>query len=114
MIIPDLHSTGKSQTFGLWTSSIDLGLDSYQVDHSLSLRLLKPFTDNIILIYGELPHVLPLAVHLEIFCADQVKGIILKVTFTLLKFLSSSGLGPRSGLLPPTYHHPPPTTFLGP
>ena len=36
----------------------------YQMDHSLSLRLLKPFFDNVLLEHGELPHVLPLAVHL--------------------------------------------------
>ena len=35
------------------------------MDHLLSLRLLKPFFDNVLLEHGGLPHVLPLAVHLD-------------------------------------------------
>ena len=53
----------------------------YQVDHLLSLRLLKTFCDNVLLEHGGLPHVLPLAVHLE-----QVEGVILS-NFYLLSFL---------------------------
>ena len=37
----------------------------YQLDHLLSLRLLKPFFDNVLLEHGGLPQVLPLAVHLD-------------------------------------------------
>ena len=37
----------------------------YKLDHSLSLRLLKPFFDNVLLEHVSLPHVLPLAVHLD-------------------------------------------------
>ena len=40
----------------------------YQLDHLLSLRLLKPFCDNALLEPGELPHVLPLDVHLDFLC----------------------------------------------
>ena len=35
------------------------------MDHLLSLRLLKPLFDNVLLEHGWLPHVLPLAVHLD-------------------------------------------------
>ena len=35
----------------------------------LSLRLLKPFLDNVLLEHAGLPHVLPLAVH-QIFFAE--------------------------------------------
>ena len=44
-----------------------LGLtQSYQMYHSLSLRLLKHFFDDVLLEHGELAHVLPLAVHLDL------------------------------------------------
>ena len=35
---------------------------------------LNPFFDNILLELGGLPHVLPLAVILDLFCAEQVEG----------------------------------------
>ena len=47
----------------------------YQLDHLLSPNLLKPFYDNVLLKYGGLPYVLPLAVHLDFFYAEQVKGV---------------------------------------
>ena len=37
----------------------------YQLNQFLSLRLLKPFFDNVLLELGGLPHVFPLAVRLE-------------------------------------------------
>ena len=46
----------------------------YQLDQLLSLRLLKPLFDNILLEHGGLPHVLPLAVHLVFFCTEQGEG----------------------------------------
>ena len=49
----------------------------YKLDHSLSLRLLKPFFDNVLLEHVSLPHVLPLAVHLVFLCAEGVEGVIL-------------------------------------
>ena len=55
---------------------MDFGLrmtQGYQLDHSLSQRLLKHFFDNVLLEYVGLIHVLPLAVHL----AEQVEGVIL-------------------------------------
>ena len=39
----------------------------YQLDHLLSLRLLKHFFDNILLEHVGLPYVLPLAIHLDFF-----------------------------------------------
>ena len=51
----------------------------------LSLRLLKPFLDNVLLEHAGLPHVLPLAVH-QIFFAEQVEGVILS-HFKSLSFL---------------------------
>ena len=69
----DLDSTGTSpeipnMDFGLWTFDFFYGLgmnQDYQLDHSLSLRHLKPFFDNVLLDHCGLPHVLTLAVHLE-------------------------------------------------
>ena len=49
---------------------------SYQLDISLSLRHLKPFFDNVLLDHGGLPHVLPPAVHLNIFPCSACKFII--------------------------------------
>ena len=54
----------------------------YQLYHLLSLRLLKPSCDNVLLEHGLLPHLLPIAVHLD-FCAEQVEGVILSNFYTL-------------------------------
>ena len=68
---------GKAQDFVIWTLVYGLGIslmDFYyrpgmtqdnQLDHSLSLRLLKPFFDNVLPEHGGLPRVLPLVVHLD-------------------------------------------------
>ena len=40
--------------------------EGYQLDNLLSLRLLKPFGDNVLLEHGGLSHVHPLAVHLDL------------------------------------------------
>ena len=45
-----------------------------QLDYLLSIGLLKPFFDNVLLELGGLPHVLPLAVHLDLICSKQVEG----------------------------------------
>ena len=46
-----------------------------QLNHSLSLsRLLKPFFDNVLLEHDGLPHVLPLAVHLDFRDKPKVQG----------------------------------------
>ena len=39
----------------------------YQLDHSLSLRLLKPFLINVLLEHVGLPYVLRFAVNLDFF-----------------------------------------------
>ena len=67
-----LESTGTSP--GIWNLDFDLWtLDffyelrmtqGYQLDHSLSQRLLKHFFDNVLFKNVGLIHVLPLAVHL--------------------------------------------------
>ena len=65
-----MHSTGSTHGLGIWTSSMDWGVlkaQGYQLVHSLSLRPLKPFFDNVLLEHGGLPHVLPLTVHLSLF-----------------------------------------------
>ena len=51
----------RNLDLGIWTSSLD-----YQLN-SLSLRLFKPFFDNVLLEHGGLPNVLPLPVHLDFF-----------------------------------------------
>ena len=58
---------------------MDFGLrmtQGYQLDHSLSQRLLKHFFDNVLLEHIGLVHVLPLAIFL-VFYAEQVEGVIL-------------------------------------
>ena len=45
------------------------------LDHLLSL-------DNVLLEHGGLPHILPLAVHLDFF-AEQVRGVILSHFYSL-------------------------------
>ena len=60
---------GQAQEFGNWTLDFFYGLgltQGYQLDPSLSLRLLKPFFDNVLLEHGGLSHVLPLAVYLVV------------------------------------------------
>ena len=54
----------------------------YQLDHSLSQRLLKHFFDNVLLEHVVLICVLPHAVHL-VFCAEQVEGVILSHFYSL-------------------------------
>ena len=44
----------------------------YQLDHQLSLRLLEPFFDNLLLEHGGLPGILSFAVHLDIFVLNVV------------------------------------------
>ena len=53
--------------FGLWTLDFFYGLrmtQGYQLDHSLSQRLLKNFLDDVLNEHVGLIHVLPLSVHL--------------------------------------------------
>ena len=40
--------------YGLWM------IQEYQLDHLLSLNVVKPFSDNVLIKHGGLPHVLPL------------------------------------------------------
>ena len=54
-----------------------------QLDIFLSLRLLKPFVDNVLLENSGLPHVIPLAVHLDFFFVEQVEGIILSKFYSV-------------------------------
>ena len=54
----------------------------YQLDHLLSLRLLKHFFDNVLLEHVGLFCVLPLAVHL-FFCLEQLEGVILSNFYLL-------------------------------
>ena len=52
-----------------WDSCYELGMtQGYQLDHLLSLKILKPFCDNVLLEHDGLPHVLPLAVNLDFWC----------------------------------------------
>ena len=55
----------------------------YQLDHSLSRRLLKHFFDNVLLEHGGLICVLPLAVHLFFFYTEQVRGVIISQFYSL-------------------------------
>ena len=68
---PDLSRQGQAKEFGigfmdfgllLWTK--DDSTQGYQLDHSLSFRLLKHFFDDVLLEHVGLIRVLPLAVHL--------------------------------------------------
>ena len=71
-----LESTGTSPEIrnlnvGFWTLDFFYGLwmtQGYQLDHSLSQRLLKYFFDNVLLEHVGLIRVLPLAVHLFFLC----------------------------------------------
>ena len=47
----------------------------YQLDHLLSLRLIKPFFDNVLLEHGGLPHVLHHAVPFWIWGWDFGLGL---------------------------------------
>ena len=42
-----------------------------QLDYLLAFRLLKPYFDNVILEHAGLPHVLPLAVQLDLFALNR-------------------------------------------
>ena len=56
--------------FGLWTLDFFYGLrmtQGYQLDHSISQRLLKHFFDNVFVEHVGFIRILPLAAHL--FCA---------------------------------------------
>ena len=58
---------GQAQEFAKWTLEFFYGLgmiNGYQLDHSLSQRLLKHFFDNVLCEHVGLICVLPLAVHL--------------------------------------------------
>ena len=61
---------GQAQEFFIWPLCFSLygpGISQgYQLDHLLSLRLLEPFFDNVLLVDGGLPHVLPLAAYLDV------------------------------------------------
>ena len=45
---------------------------------------LKPLFDIVLLEHVCLPHVLPLAVHLVFFCVEQVEGVILSHSYSLI------------------------------
>ena len=67
-IIKARSRQGQTQEFVIWSWNIFYEFrmtQGYQLDHLLSLRVLKPFCDNVVLEYGGLPHVLPLNVHLD-------------------------------------------------
>ena len=73
---PDSSRQGQAQEsnldLGLWTLDCFYGLrmtQGYQLDHSLSQRLLKHFFNNVLLEHVGLFRVLPLAVQL-FFLAD--------------------------------------------
>ena len=78
-IKPELHSTGTSPDIwnwdlGLWTLDFFYVLrmtQGYQLNHSLSQRLLKHFFDNVLLDHVGLILVLPLAVHLFLFVLSR-------------------------------------------
>ena len=80
-----LESTGTSSgicklNFGFWTRGLLFGLgmtQGDQLDHSLLLILPKPLFDNVLPEHVGLPHVLPLAVHLD-FCSEQLERVILR------------------------------------
>ena len=84
--IQDSSRQGQVQEFeictlvnGLWTSSMSMDC-GYQLDHSLSQRLLKHLLDNVLLEHVRLICVLPLAVHLFF---EQVEGVILSHFYSL-------------------------------
>ena len=56
------------------------------MDHLVSLRLFKPFFDNVVLEHGGLPHVLSLAVHLDFFGVELVEGVIQCYSFSLIPY----------------------------
>ena len=77
---------------GIWTLDFFYGLgvtQCYQLDPSLSIRLLKHFFEKVFLEHGGLPHVLHLAVHLN--CTEEIEGVILSHFYTLSLF--KLGLG---------------------
>ena len=61
------------------------------LDHLLSL-------DNVLLEHGGLPHILPLAVHLDFF-AEQVEVVLLSHFFSLSFFLESSFMPKSLGVV---------------
>ena len=61
--------------YGLGTGD-DGMTQGYQQNHSLSLKLFKPFFDNDLLKHGRLPHVLPLAVHLDLGHLPDTQGYL--------------------------------------
>ena len=68
-----------------WTLDFFYGLrmtQCYQLDHSLSQRLLKNFFDNVLIEHVGLIRVLPHAVHLDLF-AEQEEGVILSHSYSL-------------------------------
>ena len=78
---PDSSRQGQAQEFAILTLDFFYGLrmtQGYELNHSISQRLLKYFFEHVGLI-----HVLPLAVHLFFFCAEQVEGVILSHFYTL-------------------------------
>ena len=60
-----------SLDFGLWLLNGPLDLSNVEAWHSLSLRPLQPFFDNVLLEQGGLLHILPLAVHLKYVLEDK-------------------------------------------
>ena len=55
----------------------------YQLDHSLSQRLLKHVCDNVLLEHVGLIHVLPLDVHLFLFVLSRKRGSFYSLSFLL-------------------------------
>ena len=64
--------------------NLEFGLRMTQLEGQLSQRLLKHFFDNCLHEHVGLIHVLPPAVHLFFFCAEQVEGVILSHFYTSL------------------------------
>ena len=64
-LVPDSSRQGQAQIFGLWFMDFALWMtQGYQLDHSLSQRLLTNFFDNVLLEHIGLIRVLPLADYL--------------------------------------------------
>ena len=51
-------------------------IQGYQMDQSLSLRLIKSVLDNVLLEHGGLPCVLPFAVHLDLGHLPDTQGYL--------------------------------------
>ena len=66
-----------------WDNLLTLsGTWGFYLNHLIPLRPFKSVFDNVLLEYGGLPHVFPLAVHL-FFLPEQVEGVILNHFYSL-------------------------------